>query len=98
MPADVAVPPAAVTEITPVTAPGITKPTSVVPSLDITIAATPPMVKAVGLLRLVPVMVTSVPTEPVVGVKEVIVGDAAVVIKAPDTVIVAVPHVPVTTQ
>jgi len=45
-----------------------------VPELETTIAAVPPMVKAVGLLKLVPVMVTRVPTEPLAGVKEVIVG------------------------
>ena len=90
-------PPAVVTEIAPVAAPGITKPTSWVPVLVTTSAEVPPMVKAVGLLRLVPVMVTSVPTGPVAGLKEVMAGDD-VVINAPDTALVAVPHVPVTTQ
>jgi hypothetical protein len=71
----VAVPPAVMIEITPVTDPGITMPTSVVPELETTIAVVPPMVKAVGLLKLVPVMVTSVPTGPLVGVKEVMVGE-----------------------
>jgi len=47
----------------------------VVPELEITIAAVPPMVKAVGLLKLVPVIVTSVPTGPLAGVKEVMVGE-----------------------
>jgi hypothetical protein len=37
-------------------------------------AAMLPMLRAVGELRLVPVMVTNVPTEPEAGVKEVMVG------------------------
>ena len=44
------------------------------PSLDTTIADAPPMVKVVGLLRLVPVMVTSVPTAPLSGLNAVMVG------------------------
>ncbi len=67
-------PPAVVIEITPVTAPGMTMPTSVIPELEITMAVVPPIVKAVGLLKLVPVIVTSVPTGPLAGVKEVMVG------------------------
>jgi hypothetical protein len=50
-------------------------PTSVVPELEIAIAAVPPMVKAAGALKLVPMMVTSVPTGPLAGVKEVMVGE-----------------------
>jgi hypothetical protein len=42
--------------------------------LDITKAVTPLMLNAVAVLRLVPVMVTSVPTGPEVGLKEVIAG------------------------
>ena len=77
--ADVAGPPAVVvTEITPDAAPGITIPTSVVPLLETTIAVTPPMVKAVGLPRSVPVMVTSVPTAPLDGLKEMMVGACAI--------------------
>ena len=52
-----AVPPDVVTDTAPVAAPGMTIPTSVVPVSDTEIAATPPMLNAVGLLRLVPVMV-----------------------------------------
>ena len=58
----------------PVTAPGITIPTRVFPLLDITRAAFAPIVKAVGLPRLVPVIVISVPTGPIDGEKEVMVG------------------------
>jgi hypothetical protein len=72
-----AVPPAVVIDTAPVTASGITMPTKVVPSLDTAIASTPPIGKAVGLLRLVPVMVTKVPTGPKAGVKEVMVGACA---------------------
>jgi hypothetical protein len=72
-----AVPPATVTEIVPVVAPGITMPSSVVPSFEMTIADTPPMLNAVGLLRFVPLMVTNVPTEPDEGLKDVMVGVCA---------------------
>jgi hypothetical protein len=57
----------------PEVAPGITIATSVVPVLDTAMAETPPIVKAVGLFRLVPVIVTNDPILPVVGVKEVMV-------------------------
>ena len=87
LPGPVAVPPAVVTDTVPVVAPGITKPTSWVPVLEITRAVTPPMVKAVGLPRLVPVMVNSVPIGPLAGVKEVMVG----VGKNINPVLVAVP-------
>jgi hypothetical protein len=73
----VAVPPEVVIEITPVTAPGITRPTRLVPVLETTIAVSPPMLKAVGLPRLAPVTVTKVPTGPRAGANEVIDGDAA---------------------
>jgi len=73
-----AVPPRLVTETAPVVAPGITIATKVVPSLETEMAATPPMLVAVGwvvgLLRLVPVMVTKVPMGPDVGLKAVMVG------------------------
>ena len=76
-PVPVAVPPEVVIDNEPVAAPGITKPTSWVPVLEITRAVVPPIVKAVGLSRLVPVMVTRVPTGPLAGVKEVMVGAGA---------------------
>jgi hypothetical protein len=65
-----------VTLTAPVVAPGITIATKLVPVLLIAIAATPPIVIAVGLLKLVPVIVTKVPTEPLAGANEVIVGCA----------------------
>ena len=64
LPELVAVPPAVVITIVPVTVPGITMPTSVVPLLETTMAAAPPMVNAVGVLKSVPVIVTKVPTAP----------------------------------
>ena len=75
--ADVTDPPAVVNDIVPDAAPGITIPTRLVPVLEMTMAAVPPMVKAVGVSRLVPVMVTNVPTEPLDGLKEVIAGACA---------------------
>jgi hypothetical protein len=57
-----------------VTAPGITIATKVFPSLLMGRAATPPIKIEDGLPRLVPVMVTNVPTAPISGAKEVIVG------------------------
>jgi hypothetical protein len=47
-----------------------------VPLLLIGMAATPPIVTLVGLLKLLPVMVTKVPTGPLIGEKLVIVGCA----------------------
>ena len=73
-----AVPPVVETDTMPVTASGITMPTRVLPVLLTTMAFTPPIENVVGLLRLVPVMVTNVPTLPLVGVKDVMVGDWAV--------------------
>ena len=64
------VPPAVFIEIAPVEAPGITMPTNVVPLFETAMAAIPPMVNAVGLFKLVPVMVTRVPSGPVEGLKE----------------------------
>ena len=75
--ADVADPLAVVKDIVPVAAPGITIPTRLVPVLEITMAAVPPMVKAVGVPRSVPVMVTNVPTCPLVGLNEMLVGACA---------------------
>jgi hypothetical protein len=48
--------------------------TKLVPVLETTIAVAPPIVKAVGFSRLVPVMVTKLPTDPLEGVKDVMVG------------------------
>src|SRR5580698_584598 len=70
----VAVPPPVVTETPPVTAPGITKPTRVLPVFDTTTAVCPPMVKAVGAVKLLPVMVTNVPTGPDEGLNELMTG------------------------
>jgi hypothetical protein len=67
-------PPNVVTLTTPVVAPGITIATRVVPLFEMGIAATPPIETLVGLLRLVPVMVTKVPTAPLSGTKLVIEG------------------------
>jgi hypothetical protein len=72
----VAEPPTVLTETAPVTAPGITRPTTTVPVLEITIAVLPPIVKAVGLFKPVPLIVTRVPAGPPDGVKVVIVGCA----------------------
>ncbi len=69
-----AVPLPVVTLTAPVVAPGITIATKLVPVLLIGIAATPPIVIAVGLFKFVPVIVTKVPTGPVVEVNEVMVG------------------------
>jgi hypothetical protein len=61
----------------PVGVPGITILTSVVPVLDTVMAATPAMLHADRLLRLVPVIVTSVPAGPLAGEKLLIVGACA---------------------
>jgi hypothetical protein len=57
-----------------VVAPGITMATNVLPLLLIGMAETPPIEIPVGLLRLVPVIVTSVPTAPELGEKLVMEG------------------------
>ena len=100
LPVPVAVPVAVVMEIIPVVAPGITIPTNVVPVLETTIAAMPPIVNAEGEFKFVPMMVTRVPTGPVDGVKEEIELESqfTCVINAPETALVDVPHEPVTTQ
>ena len=72
--AEVTDPLAVVNDIVPVADPGMTIPTRLVPVLEMTMAAVPPMVKAVGVSRLVPSMVTNVPTEPLLGENDVIVG------------------------
>ena len=64
-PDPLAVPPAELTLTSPVVAPGITIATKVVPSLLMGMAAVPPINILVGLLRLVPVIETNVPTEPI---------------------------------
>jgi len=68
------VPPAVVIETAPVVAPGITIATKVFPSLETGMAETPPIVNEVGLPKLFPEIVTNVPTAPLVGVIEFIVG------------------------
>lgn len=50
--------------------------TIVVPVLEITIAVLPPMEKADGFSRLLPVMVTKVPIVPLAGLKDVMKGMA----------------------
>ena len=70
----VSVPPTVVTEILPVAAFGITIPTRVVSASETTIADTPPIVKAVGLLRCMPVICTKVPTGPLEGLKDIMLG------------------------
>jgi hypothetical protein len=74
LPTPLAVPPAVVTATEPETAPGITIPTNVVALFETAIAETPPIVKDDGVVKLVPVIVTKVPTVPVAGVNDVIVG------------------------
>ena len=69
-----AVPAAVMIDTPPVTAPGITITTRVFPSLLMGRAATPPIKIEDGLSRLVPVMVTNVPTAPISGVNDVIEG------------------------
>lgn len=72
-----AVPPGVVNDTLPVAAPGITIPTNCVPELEMVIAATPPIEKAVGLPRLTPLMVTKVPTGPDEGLNDVMEGACA---------------------
>ena len=75
LPPAVVVPPDVVTDTPPVVAPGMTIATRLVPVFDMMMAETPP-IETVGVpaLRLVPEIVTSVPTGPVAGLKEVTVG------------------------
>jgi hypothetical protein len=70
----VTLPPAVVIPIVPVVAPGITIATKLVPVFEMAMALTPPIVKAEGVLKLVPVIVTKVPTVPLEGVNELMVG------------------------
>jgi hypothetical protein len=76
------VPPAVVSNTVPVVAPGITMATTLFAELEINMAATPPMLIAVVLLKLVPVMVTNLPTAPVVGAKEAMLGCCALAVTA----------------
>src|SRR5215471_14253290 len=70
-----AVPPAVVTLILPVTAPVGTVAVIFVSETTVNeVALTPPNVTFVAPLRLLPVMVTTVPTAPLVGLKVVIEG------------------------
>ena len=84
-------------EIEPTEDQGITMPVNVVPSFETGMAATPPMVNEVGEFKFVPLMETNVPTGPLDGVNEAIVG-CSLTMNAPDTLLVAVPQVPGTTQ
>jgi hypothetical protein len=76
LPGPEAVPPAVVIDTAPVAAPGITIANKVLPSLLITIEETPPIFTAVAFCKFVPVIVTSVPIDPLLGEKLVIVGCA----------------------
>jgi hypothetical protein len=88
VPVDVAVPPGVVTEIVPVFAlVGDFTDTDVAVD-EVGVAATPPKLTEVAPKRFVPVIVTTVPATPVVGVKLVIVGAA---MKVKVAVLVAVP-------
>ena len=73
-----AVPSELVTVIAPLLAPGITKATIVLIIelllIDIGIAETPPIVNEVSVLKLVPEIVTKLPTEPLEGAKLLIMG------------------------
>ena len=63
----VAVPPAVVTAIFPVTAPVGTVAVICVSEFTVKVVATPPNVTFVACVTLTPVMVTGVPTAPLVG-------------------------------
>jgi hypothetical protein len=76
----VVVPPSDVTDTIPSVAPGITSPTTAVPELETTTAGVPPMINEVGLLKLVPLIVTNVPTGPHSCEIEVIVGWAKITV------------------
>ena len=72
----VAVPPGVVTVILPVVAPDGTVAVTDVAVLVVNVAVTPLNLTAVTPVRFVPVIVTLVPTGPLVGVNDVIVGPA----------------------
>jgi hypothetical protein len=63
-----------VTDMAPVVAPVMTIAFRMVPALDTMMAGTPPMDTEVGLDRLLPLIVTNVPTAPEVGENPLIVG------------------------
>ena len=75
----VAVPPGVVTVILPVVAPDGTVAVTDVAVLVVNVAVTPLNLTAVTPVRFVPVIVTLVPTGPLVGVNDVIVGPATTV-------------------
>src|SRR5438309_8576365 len=85
----VAVPPGVVTLIGPLVAPLGTVAVIEVAELTLKVALTALKVTAVAPLKLVPLIVTTVPTAPLVGVKLVIVGALAVTVKL--LLLVAVP-------
>jgi hypothetical protein len=87
-----AVPAAVVTEMTPVVAPvGTDAVIEVAEATVYAVAATPLNFTAVAPARLVPAMVTTVPTPPDVGVKPVTVGRLVVVVTVKSDALVAVP-------
>src|SRR5438093_2848064 len=90
----VAVPPGVVTLIGPVVAPLGTVAVIWVLELEVMVAATPLKVTLVAPVRLFPLMVTEVPTGPLVGVNELIVGGDVVTVKL--LALVAVPAVVLT--
>ena len=94
--AEVAVPPAVVTENVPVVAPLGTLVVICVALFAVTTAVVPFNFTAVAAVRFVPVMVTVVPTGPLVGEKLVIVGDEAAVVTVKFVVELALPPVVVT--
>src|SRR5258706_10147105 len=77
-----AVPPGVVTLIGPVVAPAGTVAVIEVAELTVKVAPTPLTVTALAPVKLVPVIVTLVPTGPLVGAKLVMVGGLAVTVKA----------------
>jgi hypothetical protein len=85
----VAVPPGVVTAIGPVVAPPGTVAESAVSDTTVNDAVAPPKVTRVVPVKLVPAIVTFVPTVPLVGAKEEMVGAGGVTVNAP--VLVAVP-------
>ena len=79
----VAVPPGVVTRSGPVVAPVGTVAWIAVPEVTVKLALTPLNATAVAPVKLVPLIVTFVPTGPLVGVKLVIVGGLLTNSKAP---------------
>src|ERR1700674_190797 len=77
---EVAVPPGVVTLITPVVAPAGTEVLMWESSVTLTVAALPLNVTAVAPVNPVPVITTDVPTDPLVGLKPVIVGTGGAVV------------------